>query len=471
MKLPAIGVALAVFLLGSLSWLSAQQSQFTAPFTNVPRLVRISDTYHPATALPVGPVESATFSIFKDQEGGAPLWQETQNVTLDSENRYNVLIGSTLSEGMPLDLFSASEPRWLGVRFNGPGEAEQPRVQMVSVPYALKASDAETLGGLPAAAYLRAPTVGAGSTNMATVGGSDATTNFATPKPRVTSGATNCIAVFTDSTDLGCSPLWQSGQSVGLGTTTPGSILDIQNGTGSGFVNFLNMKSNYTGGGVGAAGVTLSHQNSTMLMRAYSPGAPGNLANSIGWFALSGSNKLLIGHAGVAAGNDVGFFTNNQWANPQMLLTTNGYLGINNATPAYQLDVVGQINGNNPAISGTISAVSGTVSSPSGIAIIGTNSNTSGTGDPFGVGGTVNGSTGAGVGGLAVQAGAIGVFGLNTASSGNAIGLEGLSNSPNGTGVKGGGYGTGVSGTSAGTSGNGVIGIESSSTGVNFGVQ
>jgi hypothetical protein len=36
---------------------------------------------------------------------------------------------------MPVELFTSGEPRWLGVRING-GE-EQPRVLLVSIPYAL----------------------------------------------------------------------------------------------------------------------------------------------------------------------------------------------------------------------------------------------------------------------------------------------------------------------------------------------
>jgi hypothetical protein len=35
---------------------------------------------------------------------------------------------------MPLDLFASGESRWLGVQFNRPGEAEQPRVLLVGVP-------------------------------------------------------------------------------------------------------------------------------------------------------------------------------------------------------------------------------------------------------------------------------------------------------------------------------------------------
>jgi hypothetical protein len=42
-------------------------------------------------------------------------------------------------------LFATGESRWLGVQVQVPGEIEQPRVLLVSVPYALKAADAETL--------------------------------------------------------------------------------------------------------------------------------------------------------------------------------------------------------------------------------------------------------------------------------------------------------------------------------------
>lgn len=346
MRLPATKALPALFVLG-LSWLSAQQIQSNRAVTTVPRLVRFSDTFHPASALPAAPVESVTLLIYKDQEGGTPLWQEIQNITLDSENRYTVLIGSTLNEGMPLDLFNSAEPRWLAVRFNSPGETEQPRVQMVSVPYALRASDAEMLGGLPPTAYLRAPASSlTSSTTTAASPWAATTTNSAKLKPRATTGTTNCIAAFTDATDLGCSPMWQSGGNIGLGTTTPGSIFDMQN-SAPGFANFLNMKSNFTGTGVAASGVTLSHQFSSMLMRAYSPGAPGSLQNSIGWFALSGSNKLLIGHAGSSVGNDLGFFTNNNWANPQFSLTYAGNVGIGTTSPATKLEVNGnaQVDG------------------------------------------------------------------------------------------------------------------------------
>ena len=78
------------------------------------------------------------------------MWIESQNVTADEYGRFSVLLGATTSGGVPVELFSSGESRWLGVQAQLPGEVEQPRVLLVSVPYALKAADAETVGGLPA---------------------------------------------------------------------------------------------------------------------------------------------------------------------------------------------------------------------------------------------------------------------------------------------------------------------------------
>ena len=143
----------------------AQQPQPTAA---VPKLVRFSGSFRlangpangPADGTPGHTMESVTLSVYRDQAGGDTLWHEIQNVVVDADGHYSVLMGATQNQGMPLDLFTPGEPRWLATQFNRPGEAEQPRVLLVSVPYALKAADADTLGGKPASAYLlAAPTV------------------------------------------------------------------------------------------------------------------------------------------------------------------------------------------------------------------------------------------------------------------------------------------------------------------------
>jgi hypothetical protein len=146
-------VVLALATLLSISICSAQQT----PTTSVPNLIRYSGTLKDAQG--AAPSSSTalgvTFSIYKQQDGGAAVWMETQNVTPDSNGQYSVILGSTTATGLPDDLFSQQEQRWLGVQIQG--QAEQVRVLLVSVPYAFKAHEAETLGGLPASAFVKAP--------------------------------------------------------------------------------------------------------------------------------------------------------------------------------------------------------------------------------------------------------------------------------------------------------------------------
>jgi len=120
----------------------------------VPRLIRFSGIAKDTSGKPMTGVVGITFSLYKDQQGGAPLWMETQNVQPDSSGHYSVLLGSTKSTGVPAEMFASSEAQWLGVQPEG--EAEQLRVLMVSVPYALKALDAETVGGMPPSAFVPA---------------------------------------------------------------------------------------------------------------------------------------------------------------------------------------------------------------------------------------------------------------------------------------------------------------------------
>jgi hypothetical protein len=53
----------------------------------------------------------ATFAVYGQQDGGTPLWTEDQNVELDANGNYTVLLGSTKNGGVPLELFAADESR------------------------------------------------------------------------------------------------------------------------------------------------------------------------------------------------------------------------------------------------------------------------------------------------------------------------------------------------------------------------
>ncbi len=129
----------------------------------VPRLITFSGTLGsvataadesgvviaPATA--PTKVVAVTFSLYSEETGGAPLFSEVQNVHVDSAGHYTVELGASKPDGLPMDIFSSVQAHWLGVQPQG--SAEQPRVLLVSVPYALKSADAETFGGLPPSAY------------------------------------------------------------------------------------------------------------------------------------------------------------------------------------------------------------------------------------------------------------------------------------------------------------------------------
>src|SRR5437660_1212643 len=111
----------------------------------VPRLIRFGGVVRSSVGKPLRGTAGITFTLYKDQSGGAALWLETQNVPIDASGRYNVLLGATKTDGVPIELFTTGEAQWLGIRVEN--QEEQPRVLLVSVPYALKAQEAETLAG------------------------------------------------------------------------------------------------------------------------------------------------------------------------------------------------------------------------------------------------------------------------------------------------------------------------------------
>jgi hypothetical protein len=212
----------ALFLL-TLCWLpfaAAQQSPTEPPSTpaasTVPALVNFSGTLANLDGKPLTGVTGVTFLLYKDSQGGAPLWMETQNVYPDKNGHYSVVLGSATPQGLPSDLFASGEARWLAIQIVG--QQERPRVLLVAVPYALKASDAETIGGLPPSAFVRA---NRGS-------GSPSSTPNATSNPTVTGkGTIGYVPLWDKTNDIVNSVLFQKTSSIGVGTATPASKLDV----------------------------------------------------------------------------------------------------------------------------------------------------------------------------------------------------------------------------------------------------
>ena len=203
----------------------------------VPTLVNFSGSLSDASGKPITSIVGITFYLYQNSQGGTPLWMETQNITPDKFGHYTVTLGSTTSQGLPASLFASGEARWLGVQAQG--QEEQPRVMLLAVPYALKAGDAQTIGGLPASAFvLAAPTTGGGggtTTGAASGGSSGAQKASANPDLGGT-GTADFVPLWTDSSgDLGNSVLFQSGTGstakIGINTTTPVSTLDVKGGS------------------------------------------------------------------------------------------------------------------------------------------------------------------------------------------------------------------------------------------------
>ena len=219
---------LVIFCLALVQLAFAQTS--TQAASALPRLVRFGGTAKGTDGSARTGVVGITFALYAEQTGGAPLWQETQNVTADSGGRYSALLGATKTEGLPAELFTSEQAHWVGVQVEG--QPEQPRVLLVSAPYALKAGDAETIGGLPPSAFVLAvPSLGSAASGPAASPASAAAPAGSTAA--VTgSGTADYIARWTTATKLGSSALFQSGTGpgaqVGINTTTPTATLDIK---------------------------------------------------------------------------------------------------------------------------------------------------------------------------------------------------------------------------------------------------
>ena len=100
---------------------------------------------------PVTGTVSITFSIYDTPTGGAPLWSEPHDNVTVTDGLFNSILGSL----NPIDdaVLNSGE-RYFELTVNG--EPIEPRQQVVSVLFALKAQDAETLEGHPASDFVSA---------------------------------------------------------------------------------------------------------------------------------------------------------------------------------------------------------------------------------------------------------------------------------------------------------------------------
>lgn len=326
-------------------------SQTQSPSLRVPQQIPIHDTLKDRNGRPLSGFVGLRFAIYRDQEGGVPLWTEIQNVQLDQNGGYGVLLGAKATEGLPTQLFTMNEPRWLGVQPLLVGEEERPRAALVSVPYALKAADTDLLGGIPASEYQRKSDKvdSRDPTREAFVGASNGSSSD--------SGTAGYLGRFVNSTDLGNSVVFQdSNDKVGIGTSSPQAQLHLANSGGSATLRIE------TGSTAGLSSFQVI-------------GPSGGLDNR--WVDSTGPNNTLLNTAytGVVRVNGVGLTLVNPTpegyvrfatggaalANERMRIDSAGNVGIGTTSPTTKLDVVGTVKA-----TGFVGDGSGLTNLPSG---------------------------------------------------------------------------------------------------------
>src|SRR5262245_4429148 len=306
--------------------------------TSVPRVIRVNGVMPLATGSPA-PVEIVTFAIYADETGGQPVWQETQNVVVSSDGQYTALLGSTMSDGLPLDVFTSQDRRWLEVHVERSGEPNSPRIMLASVPYALRASDADTLVGKPASAYRLPEPV-----SSVQPSGERSKSSTKSARPFTTMSATQSwIPLATDNAGgLGNSQMFQLGTGsfsrIGLGTTAPQDYFHISFDDAFGAFTGLAVQ-NRNGGPNASSGMLFFDQNGALAQfQGFSNAtheyrinniAPGGSIN----FLIGNSSKFLVANNGtIGIGVPTGTAKLTMKANPPFAATGTASIAAGSAT-------------------------------------------------------------------------------------------------------------------------------------------
>ena len=87
---PKLVIAMLPYL--TLFAITLVESRVTFAQAVVPHLIRFGGNLVDIEGKPLSGTLGVTFSIYKDQTGGAPLWMEVQNVKSDTKGHYVALL-------------------------------------------------------------------------------------------------------------------------------------------------------------------------------------------------------------------------------------------------------------------------------------------------------------------------------------------------------------------------------------------
>jgi hypothetical protein len=119
---------------------------------DVPRTMAFQGRLVRADGTPESAPQDLTFSLYAASTGGSPLWQERHPSVSVTNGYYAVVLGSALP--LRYELAQGSQ-LYLGVALTGQSELS-PRLQLASVPFALRAQDSQSLDGRAASTFASA---------------------------------------------------------------------------------------------------------------------------------------------------------------------------------------------------------------------------------------------------------------------------------------------------------------------------
>jgi len=164
-------------------------------------------------------------------------------------------------------------------------------------------------------------------------------------------GTTNTVPVYTGSSTVGNSPISVSGGNVGIGTTSPATVLDIGGG-----VNYTNYNPALQFYSNSAKILQIANSGQSVLNLVSGINIDGGTLGALAFSRSPAQGDAHINVAGIVgvqkgpittyAGGQLQFWTkpNGDWANaPRMVIDQNGYVGIGTTSPGAKLEVGGSV--------------------------------------------------------------------------------------------------------------------------------